>query len=161
MKISTKGRYALRLMIDLAIHQGDGYVSLKDAAERQEISVKYLEQIAGMLSKAGMLHSGRGPQGGYRLARPQEKYTVGSILRLTEGNLAPVVCLGGEENPCEKCNECATLDFWSGLYATINAYVDRFTLADLVRSELEKNPESGPVKEATRPDAEPCKPAKQ
>ena len=93
MKISTKGRYALRLMIDVAIHQKEGYVALRDAAQRQGISVKYLEQIAGMLSKAGMLLSGRGPQGGYRLAKAPESYTVGSILRLTEGDLAPVACL--------------------------------------------------------------------
>ena len=138
MKISTKGRYALRLMIDVAIHQNEGYVALRDAAQRQGISVKYLEQIAGMLSKAGMLLSGRGPQGGYRLAKAPESYTVGSILRLTEGDLAPVACLGGLEKRCERSDACATLDFWTGLYAAVNAYVDRFTLADLVGSELEK-----------------------
>ncbi len=139
MKISTKGRYALRLMMDVAMHGGAGFVSLKDAAARQQISMKYLEQIAGTLSKAGMLRSGRGAQGGYSLSRPPEQYTVGSILRLTEGNLAPVACLEPEENPCERCGACATLDFWTGLYATVNAYVDRFTLADLVRAEREKN----------------------
>ena len=138
MKISTKGRYALRLMIDVAIHQNEGYVALRDAAQRQGISVKYLEQIAGMLSKAGMLLSGRGPQGGYRLAKAPESYTVGSILRLTEGDLAPVAGLAGEEKRCERSDACATLDFWTGLYAAVNAYVDRFTLADLVGSELEK-----------------------
>ena len=138
MKISTKGRYALRLMIDVAIHQKEGYVALRDAAQRQGISVKYLEQIAGMLSKAGMLLSGRGPQGGYRLAKAPESSTVGSILRLTEGDLAPVACLEGEENRCERSDACAALDFWTGLYAAVNAYVDRFTLADLVCSELEK-----------------------
>ena len=138
MKISTKGRYALRLMIDVAIHQNEGYVALRDAAQRQGISVKYLEQIAGMLSKAGMLLSGRGPQGGYRLAKAPESYTVGSILRLTEGDLAPVACLAVEEKRCERSDACATLDFWTGLYAAVNAYVDRFTLADLVGSELEK-----------------------
>ena len=132
MKISTKGRYALRLMIDVAIHQNEGYVALRDAAQRQGISVKYLEQIAGMLL------SGRGPQGGYRLAKAPESYTVGSILRLTEGDLAPVACLAGEEKRCERSDACATLDFWTGLYAAVNAYVDRFTLADLVGSELEK-----------------------
>ena len=138
MKISTKGRYALRLMMDIAAHDKEGYVSLKDAAARQDISVKYLEQIAGMLSKAGLLHSGRGAQGGYRLAKEPEAYTVGSILRLTEGNLAPVACLEDSENRCERSHECATLDFWTGLYAVINQYIDRFTLADLVRTEQEK-----------------------
>jgi len=139
MKISTKGRYALRLMIDLAEHDDGALVSLKDIAERQEISVKYLEQIVGLLCKSGMLHSGRGPQGGYRLARRPEQYTVGSILRLTEGNLAPVACLADEENPCQRCGQCATLDFWTGLYAAINDYIDRFTLSDLVASERRKN----------------------
>ena len=138
MRISTKGRYALRLMIDLAQQQGDVLVSLKDVAERQTISVKYLEQIVGLLSKAGFLRSGRGPQGGYRLAKRPEEYTVGSILRLTEGNLAPVVCLEDGENRCERCDRCPTLDFWTGLYGVINEYIDRFTLADLVRTEQEK-----------------------
>ena len=144
MRISTKGRYALRLMTDVAIHEADGLVSLKDVAARQQISLKYLEQIAGMLGKAGMLRSGRGAQGGYRLARTPEEYTLGSILRLTEGDLAPVACLEGEENRCERCGSCATLDFWTGLYATVNAYVDRFTLADLVQAELEKSPPPQP-----------------
>ncbi len=138
MKISTKGRYALRLMIDVAIHDGQGLVSLKDVAARQQISMKYLEQIAGTLSKAGMLRSGRGAQGGYCLTRAPERYTVGSILRLTEGDLAPVACLEPEAEPCERRAACATLDFWTGLYATVNDYVDRFTLADLVRTEQEK-----------------------
>ncbi|MEG1658583.1 MAG: Rrf2 family transcriptional regulator [Oscillibacter sp.] len=139
MKISTKGRYALRLMIDIAVHDGEGFISLKDVAERQGISAKYLEQIVGTLNKAGLLRSGRGPQGGYQLARAPEQYTVGSILRLTEGNLAPVACLGDPENRCDRCGECATLDFWTGLYTTVNAYVDRFTLADLVREQKEKS----------------------
>lgn len=131
MKISTKGRYALRLMTDLANSGQEGYVSLKDVAARQNISQKYLEQIAGSLAKAGLLQSGRGAQGGYRLAKAPADYTVGEILRLTEGNLAPVACLAGPENRCERCGECSTLDFWSGLYATVNAYIDRYTLADL------------------------------
>lgn len=144
MKISTKGRYALRLMIDVAEHDdGKTPISLKDIAERQDLSVKYLEQIVGVLSKAGFLHSVRGPQGGYRLTRPADGYTVGDILRLTEGNLAPVVCLEGGENRCERCDACATLDFWTGLYATINQYIDRFTLADLVASEQRKHNQPG------------------
>lgn len=139
MKISTKGRYALRLMTDVAIHEKDGFVPLKEVAARQGISIKYLEQIAASLGRAEMLRSGRGAQGGYRLARAPETYTVGSILRLTEGNLAPVTCLEDPENRCERCDICATLDFWTGLYATVTAYVDRFTLADLVKAELHKS----------------------
>ena len=138
MKISTKGRYALRLMIDLACRPGSEPVSLKDVAEQQEISLKYLEQIAGLLGKAGFVRSVRGPQGGYRLARPPEGYTVGEILRLTEGSLAPVSCLEDPENLCERCSQCGTVDFWSGLYAEINRYIDRFTLADLVAAERHK-----------------------
>lgn len=138
MKISTKGRYALRLMIDLARQPGDTPVSLKDVAVRQEISLKYLEQIVGILSKAGFLRSVRGPQGGYRLAREPEKFTVGEILRLTEGNLAPVACLEDPENRCERCDQCGTVDFWTGLYAAINQYINQFTLADLVENELRK-----------------------
>ena len=145
MRISTKGRYALRLMLDVAASGGTGYVSLKDVAARQNISPKYLEQIAGLLAKAGLLRSGRGAQGGYRLAKEPESYTVGSILRLTEGDLAPVACLAGEENRCERCDECPTLDFWSGLYAVVNDYIDRFTLADLLAEQQRKRhgPASG------------------
>ena len=138
MKISTKGRYALRLMIDLARQPGDEPVSLKDVAERQSISLKYLEQIVGLLSKAGLVRSARGPQGGYRLTRKPTEYTVGDILRLTEGNLAPVACLEDPENRCERRSQCATVDFWSGLYAVINRYIDQFTLADLVDTERQK-----------------------
>jgi len=144
MKVSTRGRYALRLMTDIAGHDGQGYVSLKDVAERQNISMKYLEQIAGMLAKAGLLQSGRGAQGGYRLAREPETYSVGSILRLTEGNLAPVACLGGEGVRCERCGECPTLDFWSGLYAAVNQYIDHYTLADLLAEQMRKK-EEGPA----------------
>ena len=138
MKISTKGRYALRLMIDVAEHSGEGYVSLKDIAVRQELSTKYLEQIVGQLCKAGLLKSSRGAQGGYQLTRRPEEYVVGDILRLTEGNLAPVACLQDSENQCERCDSCATLDFWTGLYRAINQYIDRYTLEDLVKSEREK-----------------------
>ena len=107
MKISTKGRYALRMMLDLATHQGDGYVALKDIAQRQEISKKYLEQIVPMLGKSNILRTTRGYQGGYRLARAPQDYTVGEILRLTEGGLAPVACLDQHPNPCPRCGECA------------------------------------------------------
>lgn len=138
MRISTKGRYALRMMMDIAAHDQEGYVSLKDVSARQTLSPKYLEQIAGMLSRAGLLRSGRGAQGGYRLAREPEQYTVGDILRLTEGNLAPVACLEGPENRCERRGECPTLDFWTGLYAVVNDYIDRYTLADLMRERERK-----------------------
>lgn len=138
MKVSTKGRYALRLMTEVAAHDGDGYVALKEVAERQNISVKYLEQIASLLAKAGMLQSGRGAQGGYRLSRNPESYTVGDILRLTEGDLAPVACLAGEENRCARCGECATLDFWAGLYGAVNDYIDHWTLADLLAEQRRK-----------------------
>lgn len=138
MKISTKGRYALRLMTDVAAHDADGFVSLKDVADRQEISLKYLEQIAGMLSRAGALSSGRGAQGGYRLTKRPEEYSVGDILRLTEGDLAPVACLKGEENLCTHCGECPTLDFWTGLYGAINDYIDHYSLATLVEEQERK-----------------------
>lgn len=138
MKVSTRGRYALRLMIDLAENGGEGLVTLRDVAQRQEISVKYLEQIVSILGKAGLVRSSRGPQGGYSLSRPAEEYTVGDILRLTEGDLAPVSCLEGEENQCSRCDRCGTVGFWNGLYAVVNQYIDRFTLADLVNSRKEK-----------------------
>lgn len=141
MKISTRGRYALRFMIDLAMQNSDQFIALKDISARQEISVKYLEQIASLLSKHGLLVSTRGQQGGYKLARPAEKYLVGDILRLTEGPLAPVACLDNPDLPCGRLAVCKTLPFWKGLYKAIEDYVDRFTLADLVMQEpLKDNP---------------------
>ena len=141
MKISTRGRYALRFMIDLAMQNSDQFIALKDISARQEISVKYLEQIASLLSKHGLLVSTRGQQGGYKLARPTEKYLVGDILRLTEGPLAPVACLDNPDIPCSRTSICKTLPFWKGLYKAIEDYVDRFTLADLVMQEpLKDNP---------------------
>ena len=133
MKISTKGRYALRLMTDIAEHDHDGYVSLKDVAARQGISMKYSEQIAGMLAKAGMLHSGRGAQGGYRLAKRPEDYTVGSILRLTEGNLAPVSCTAQGASACSRSTCCQTLPMWERLDKMINDFFERITIADLLK----------------------------
>jgi Rrf2 family protein len=135
MKISTRGRYALRFMIDLAIHSQNQYIALKDISARQEISVKYLEQIASLLSKHGLLMSIRGQQGGYKLSRPPAKYSVGEILRLTEGPLAPVACLENPDMPCERLGVCKTLPFWKGLYKVIEEYVDKFTLEDLVNQE--------------------------
>lgn len=138
MKISTKGRYAVRLMIDIAAHSGGGNVSIKDVAERQNISLKYLEQIVNMLSKKGYLKSQRGSQGGYKMTRSPEEYTVGDILRVTEGDMAPVACLEDEGNSCLRAETCPTLGFWKGFYKTVNDYIDGTTIADLLR-ESEKN----------------------
>lgn len=132
MKISTKGRYALRLMLDIAGHGGENPVRIRDIAARQEISVKYLEQIVAMLARAGFLKSVRGPQGGYRLVRKPEEYTAGSILRLTEGSLAPVECLEGPENECPRASSCATLRLWKKLDDAVKDVVDHHTLADLM-----------------------------
>ena len=132
MKISTKGRYALRLMLDLAMNGENNVVRIKDIAERQQISDKYLEQIISILNKAGYVRSIRGPQGGYRLTKSPEQYTVGMILRLTEGSLAPVVCLDEEENTCDRQDTCATLQLWKMLNNAISNVVDKVTLADLV-----------------------------
>ena len=109
MKISTKGRYSLRMLLDLAMHSDEGFISLKDIAQRQQISKKYLEQIVPLLSRSGLLRANRGYQGGYMLSKPADQYTVAEILRLTEGNLAPVACLEGEENLCPRASECITL----------------------------------------------------
>lgn len=138
MKISTKGRYALRMLIDLAENQKDGYVALKDIAARQNISKKYLEQIVPVLNKSDILRTNRGFQGGYRLAKAPEKYTVGEILRLTEGSLAPVACLEHSPNECPRCGECATLPIWQGLYDVINEYLDGITLRDITESHRER-----------------------
>ncbi|MCI6013317.1 MAG: Rrf2 family transcriptional regulator [Firmicutes bacterium] len=137
MKISTKGRYALRMMLDLAEHQNDGYVALKDIAARQNISKKYLEQIVPILNKADILRTTRGFQGGYRLAKPPEKYTVGQILRLTEGSLAPVACLEHDPIECERSVGCATLPVWQGLYRVITEYLDGITLQDILDQQEE------------------------
>lgn len=131
MKISTKGRYALRVMIDLAVNDKGDYVSLKDISNRQEVSLKYLEQIMAMLNKAGYVKSTRGNNGGYRLEKSPEEYKVGDILRKTEGDLAPIACVNGEE--CGKRENCKTFKFWQGLDNVINEYVDSKTLADLIK----------------------------
>lgn len=132
MKISTKGRYALRLMLDLAINNTGEYVPLKLVSERQDISVKYLEQIITALVKAGFVKGLRGSKGGYKIAKQPEDYTVGMILRLTEGSLAPVSCLDDEVNVCDRCDDCITLELWKELYDAINNVVDNITLADLI-----------------------------
>lgn len=138
MKISTKGRYALRLMLDLSNNEQDKFISLKEIAQRQNISIKYLEQIITLLCKVGYLKSLRGSQGGYKLAKFPSEYTVGEILRITEGDLAPVSCLQDEENQCSRSTECLTLSFWKGLYNTVNTYVDNYTLEDLNRQVKNK-----------------------
>ena len=137
MKISTKGRYALRLMIDLAENSTGDPISLKDVAKRQGISDKYLEQIISILNKAGFVKSIRGAQGGYLLRKAPENYTVGMILRLTEGSLAPVACLDSGVVECDRSEHCATLSLWQGLYKVINEYLDSVTLQDLIDNDKE------------------------
>lgn len=139
MKISTKGRYALRLMLDLAIHNTGEPVRIKDIAARQEISDKYLEQIISTLNKAGYVKSIRGPQGGYRLTKEPQQYTVGMVLRLTEGSLAPVACLEDEVNTCTRQDSCATLRLWKMINDSVSSVVDHVTLADLAEWQEEMN----------------------
>ncbi len=135
MKISTKGRYALRLMLDLAQNSHGEAVALRDISARQEISTKYLEQIVSTLSRAALLKSSRGAQGGYRLTRQPEEYTVGEILRITEGELAPVACLDTDAEPCPRAGNCLTLPFWKGMEKAIEDYVDHVTLKDLLSQQ--------------------------
>ena len=132
MKISTKGRYALRMLLDLAQNQGDGFVALKDIADRQNVSKKYLEQIVPMLNKSDILIASRGFQGGYRLAQSPDQYTVGMVLRITEGSLAPVACLEEKAFPCNREEKCKTLPLWRKLSALIKDFLNGVTLADLV-----------------------------
>lgn len=133
MKISTKGRYALRLMVDLAQNDNGENIALKDVAKRQNISLKYLEQIITTLTKSGYVISTRGSNGGYRLAHSPEYYTVGMILRLTEGSLAPVACLDGNVNTCERKCDCCTLFVWEKLYKSICDVVDNISLSDIIK----------------------------
>ena len=133
MMISTKGRYALRVMIDIAENQHDGYLPLREIAARQEISEKYLEAIVKSLVKEQYLTGLRGKAGGYRLTRPPQEYTVGSILRLTEGSLAPVACLGDNLPDCPRMADCRTLPMWRELNTMIQNYFDGITLADLTK----------------------------
>lgn len=132
MKISTRGRYALSLMIDLAEHNTGQPISLREVAERQGISEKYLEQIISILHKAGYVKSARGAQGGYSLMNRAEEYSVGMILRLTEGSLAPVVCIQDGQNGCEKKDRCGTVRLWKKINDAVNEVVDTTTLQDLV-----------------------------
>lgn len=133
MMISTKGRYALRVMIDLAEHPGD-YVPLKEIAQRQEISEKYLEIIIKSLVREKFLIGQRGKGGGYHLSKTPDKYTVGSILRLTEGSLAPIACLEENAAPCPRNSSCCTISMWQGLDKLISEYLDGITIADLMKN---------------------------
>ena len=132
MKISTKGRYAVRVMLDLALNDTGECIKVKEIAGRQNLSEKYLEQIISILNKAGYVKSVRGAQGGYRLAGDAKDYTVGMILRLTEGSLAPVACLEMGEEECDRCDTCETLEVWNEVYRAVNNVVDNITIGDLV-----------------------------
>ena len=135
MMISTRGRYALRVMIDLAEQQTSRFIPLKEVAERQEISEKYLESIVKNLVQNGYLEGLRGKGGGYRLVKPPEEYTVGAILRLMEGSLAPVSCLEQRAYPCTREPHCRTLPMWKQLYELVNNFFDGITIADLIAPE--------------------------
>ncbi len=132
MKISTKGRYAIRVMIDLAEHNTGEYIPLMDIAKRQEISEKYLESIVVVLSRNDFVQSLRGKGGGYRLIKDPSEYTVGSILRVTEGSFAPVSCLEKQPNRCERASYCKTLHMWEGLQKVVEDYFDGITIQDLL-----------------------------
>lgn len=135
MMISTRGRYALRVMIDLAEHNADSYIPMKEVAQRQEISLKYLERILPVLVKNGLVEGVQGKGGGYRLSRPSDECTVGEILRLTEGDLAPVACLECGAEPCEKRASCKTFSMWNEFHRLTNEYFDGVTVADLVNGK--------------------------
>ena len=134
MMISSRGRYCLRVMIDLAEHQGESYIPMRDVAKRQGISLKYMEKILPVLVKSNIVEGLQGKSGGYRLTRKPEEYTLGEILRLTEGSLAPVACLECGAVPCDRATECRTLPIWTELDRRINEYLDSVTVADLLKS---------------------------
>lgn len=138
MKLSTRGRYALRMMLDIALHPDEASVSLKSIAQRQEISVKYLEQIVTPLVRGGYLRANRGAQGGYQLNRPPEDYTVGMILRVIEGSLAPVACLEDTDCICERQGHCVTVEVYRKIDDAIDSVVDNITLKDLVDMQHQK-----------------------
>jgi Rrf2 family protein len=135
MIISTKGRYSLQMLLDLAERRGEGFIALKDIAERQGISKKYLEQIVTLLNRSDMLRTNRGYQGGYMLAKEPDKYTVGEILRITEGGLSTVDCLDDSPNQCEHSGSCSTLHIWQGLQNVIDEYLDGITLQSILDSQ--------------------------
>ena len=138
MRVSTKGRYALRMLIDLAENQGEGFIALKDIAKRQEISKKYLEQIVPVLNKSRILQTNRGFQGGYRLAVSPDRITVGDVLRLTEGSLSPLACIDDDNYvECNRREDCTTLYVWQGLKKVIDDYLDNITLQDIIDHKRE------------------------
>ena len=139
MIVSTKGRYALRVMIDLAEQNREAYVPLKEIAKRQNISQKYMEGIMTILSKNNFIEAIHGKGGGYRLNRSPEYYKVGDILRLVEGTLAPVACLECGAEPCERASECKTLPMWQKLDEMISGYLNDVSIADLMRNEMRGN----------------------
>lgn len=139
MMISTRGRYCLRVMIDLAEYQAEGYIPMKAVAQRQGISLKYLEKILPILAKNNIIEGIQGKGGGYRLRRPPEEYPLGEILRLTEGTLAPVACLECGAAPCEKAAECRTLPVWTELDRRIQEYLDSVTVADLLKTPRKRD----------------------
>ncbi len=136
MKISTKGRYALRMLVDISAHENDTFISLKEISDRQNISKKYLEQIVPLLTKNGILRTNRGNKGGYALARSADEITVGEVLRATEGSLAPVACLEYEENDCPRAGMCDTLFVWKGLYKVISEYLDGITISAIAEKSV-------------------------
>ena len=133
MLISTRGRYALRVLLDLAEHKGDGYIPMKAVAERQGLSLKYIQAIMPVLSKNGLIEGVHGKGGGYRLSKPLSEYRVGDILRLTEGNLAPVTCLECDAKPCVRADSCPTLPMWTEFHKMVNDYFDGITLENLIK----------------------------
>ena len=140
MNVTSKGRYALRVMLDLAQHREEGYISRKTIAERQGYSMKYLEMIVGSLKRAGLVASTRGKEGGYQLIRDPEDYTIGEILRCIEDNLAPVACIKAGDICCEHAGECMTVPMWKELDDITNAYLDGVSLQDLLTGEKWKKP---------------------
>ena len=138
MRISTKGRYALRMLVDLAEHRDNGFTALKDIAKRQNVSKKYLEQIVPVFNKSDILQTNRGFQGGYRLAVAPDKCTVGEVIRLTEGTLSPLACIDDDDEVrCDRSNDCATLYVWQGLKKVVTDYLDSITLQDIIDKKHE------------------------
>lgn len=134
MMISTRGRYALRVLIDLAEHRDDGYIPMKEIAQRQELSLKYLERILPVLTKAGIITGLQGKTGGYRLTVAPDDCTIGDVLRLTEGDLAPVACLECGAKPCPRKDQCRTYPMWAEFQQVISEFFDRKTLADIMKT---------------------------
>lgn len=132
MKISTRGRYSLRMMIDLAQNYDNGFVALKDISERQAISKKYLEQIIPFLNRSGLLLANKGHMGGYKLSRKPSEINIREILESAEGTLTPVSCMDNNPNICEKCDDCVTLPIYKGLYEVVNKYFEGITLEDII-----------------------------